>query len=78
MLLRMLSVALCASTLTALTGCASIYTELARDPRDARWDPKPGHQLFEQIPNEDGGALRRCGGHMNPEQARREGRSMRC
>jgi hypothetical protein len=78
MLLRMLYIALCASTLTAVTGCSSIYSELGRDPRDARWDPKPGHQLFEQIPNEDGGALRRCGGHMNPEQARREGRSMRC
>jgi hypothetical protein len=74
MLRFMLSALLCSN----LVGCASIYNELSRDPRDARWDPKPGHQLFEQIPNEDGGALRRCGGHLPPEQARREGRTMRC
>lgn len=29
----------------ANTGCAS------RDRRDAPWDPKPGAQLIDQIPN---------------------------
>ena len=33
----------------ALTGCAG----LARDPRDAPWDPKPGRALHEQLPNWD-------------------------
>ena len=58
-----------------LCGCAAI-----RDPRDAPWDPKPGsgETLLDQIPNMEGEALRRCGGHMDPEEALREGRSMRC
>ena len=44
----------------ASTGC-SILTQ---DRRDAPWDPKPGRTLFDQIPNEDGGANRRCCGHL--------------
>ena len=42
------------------TGCAN----LLRDRRDAPWDPKPGHTLMDQIPNEDGGANRVCCGHL--------------
>lgn len=38
-------------------GCAT------RDPRDAPWDPKPGVNLFDQIPNEIS-AHRRCCGHL--------------
>ena len=55
-----------------LVGCASY------DPTQRPWDPKQGRALFEQIPAWDGAALRQCGGHMAPEQAQREGRSMRC
>ena len=40
------------------TGCA------VRDRRDAPWDPRPGQALFDQIPNEDGGANRVCCGHL--------------
>jgi len=37
----------------SLQGCAQ-WEQLARDPRDAPWDPKPGQgQLFDQIPNWD-------------------------
>jgi hypothetical protein len=62
----------------SLQGCAELGQQLSRDPRDTPWDPKGGAQLFEQIPPWDGHALRQCGGHLPPEQARREGRSMRC
>ena len=57
MLRLLLLLALCASAICA-TGCASI------DSRDAPWDPKPGATLFDQIPNEDGGANRICCGHL--------------
>ena len=55
-----------------LQGCASY------DPTQRPWDPPRGRALFEQIPAWDDTAQRQCGGHMDPEQARREGRSMRC
>ena len=38
-------------------GCAT------HDRRDAPWDPKPGVNLFDQIPNEIS-AHRRCCGHL--------------
>lgn len=34
------------------------------DRRDAPWDPKPGHTLFDQIPNNEGGANQVCCGHL--------------
>jgi len=43
----------------SLIGCAA-----ARDPRDARHDPKPGRALFEQIPAWDGAAAKICCGHL--------------
>ena len=52
------------------TGCAT------HDRRDAPWDPKPGQTLIDQIPNWDGEAQRRCGGHL-PESERGT-RSSRC
>jgi hypothetical protein len=60
-------------TLLAISGCA-------HSPLDAPWDPRPGsgRTLFDQIPNWDGEANLRCGGHMTAEQARREGRTQRC
>ena len=60
-----------------LTGCAAIVEELTRDPRDAPWDPRSG-QLFEQIPNWDDEAIRRCGGHLPPGEAELRGMSRRC
>ena len=47
----------------ALQGCAvgrSVWTELARDPRDAHWDPPPDRLLFEQLPAWKGGAHKVC------------------
>ena len=41
-------------------GCSTVQY----DRRDAPWDPKPGQTLFDQIPNEDGGANRICCGHL--------------
>ena len=49
-------------------GCAT------RDRRDAPWDPKPGVNLFDQIPNEIN-ASRRCCGHLKTCQV---GQSPRC
>jgi len=49
-------------------GCAT------RDRRDAPWDPKPGVNLFDQIPNEIN-ASRRCCGHLKPCQV---GQTARC
>ena len=43
-------------------GCAT------HDRRDAAWDPKPGVNLFDQIPNEIS-AHRRCCGHLQSCQA---------
>jgi len=59
----------CASA--ALQGCAT------RDYRDAPWDPKPGRALFEQLPNWDDRAQRRCGAHLH-ERDRRPGQDGRC
>lgn len=49
-----------AVSLVLLQGCA-----LVKDPRDAPWDPPAGRQLFEQIPNWDGAALKVCCGHLD-------------
>ena len=56
-----------------LWGCS-----LLQDQRDAAWDPRPGHSLLDQIANEEEGAERRCGGQLDPEVARRSGKSPRC
>ena len=70
----MLRILLTAIVIANLAGCAG----LVRDRRDAPWDPKPGQSLFDQIPNWDDSALRICGGHLDEETRRREGRSPRC
>ena len=55
-----------------LAGCVGL-----RDRRDAPWDPRPEQgSLLDQIPNEEGAAGRRCGGHLREED--RGGRSPRC
>lgn len=51
------------AAVVSTTGCATW------DRRDAPWDPKPGRTMFDQIPNEDGGALKRCCGHLRQCQA---------
>ena len=48
-----------------LAGCSL----LQQDRRDAPWDPRGSKTLFDQIPNEDGGALRRCCGHLRTCEA---------
>ncbi len=48
-----------------LAGCAAVWEQVQRDPRDAPWDPKPGQgQLIDQIPNWDGNAAKICCGHL--------------
>lgn len=42
---RICSVLLAASSIAALTGCAT------HDRRDAAWDPKPGRSLIDVLPN---------------------------
>ena len=48
-----------------LAGCSL----LQQDRRDAPWDPRGSKTLFDQIPNETGGALRRCCGHLRTCEA---------
>jgi hypothetical protein len=48
--------------LASLTGCAAVWEDINRDPRDAAWDPKGGAQLFEQLPAWDSAAERICCG----------------
>jgi hypothetical protein len=52
-----------------LAGCSTVVTQLSQDRRDAPWDPKGSRTLLDQIPNEDGGALKRCCGHLRTCQA---------
>ena len=52
---------LAALAASVLQGCSMLP---AHDRRDAPWDPRPGATLFDQIPNEDGGANRICCGHL--------------
>ena len=52
-----------------LAGCSTIVQQLSQDRRDAPWDPKGSASLMDQIPNEDGGAMKRCCGHLRTCQA---------
>ena len=61
--LRIVLVVAAVSGSIVTTGCASY------DRRDAPWDPKGSRTLFDQIPNEDGAAGRRCCGHLRTCQA---------
>ena len=66
------------TVLVLLIVFAAVSTQgcMTYDRRDAPWDPKPGQALFDQIPNWEGEALRRCGGHL-PESERGQ-RTPRC
>ena len=74
---RLLKILLVTAAVSSV-GCAQIHAELKRDRRDAPWDPKPGQQLFSQIPAWDGAANRVCGGHLTEEERRATGKSPRC
>jgi len=50
--------------LVASTGCSTVHKQALQDRRDAPWDPRGSRSLMDQIPTEDGGALRRCCGHL--------------
>lgn len=49
-----------------------------RDYRDAPWDPKQGRHLFEQLPNWDDAARRRCGSHLPDSERTARGLSGHC
>lgn len=61
------------SSCCLLQGCAVL-----RDPRDAPWDPPQGRHLFEQLPNWDDAARRRCGSHLPDGERERRGLSGSC
>jgi hypothetical protein len=58
--MKILHIALLVTLAASSTGCAN----LRQDPRDAAWDPKGSQQLFDQIPNWEGGANKVCCGHL--------------
>ena len=71
--MKSVSIFAACSAVVILQGCAVITA-----PGSAPWDPPPGRALFEQLPNWDGAAERICGGHLHPDEARRQGKSQRC
>lgn len=72
-MLRLLLLATLVTASFTLQGCAIT----ARDYRDAPWDPPRGRALFEQLPNWDDAARRRCGAHLHEHQ-RSIGMTGRC
>jgi hypothetical protein len=66
---KMRLLALIVLAAAASTGCSSVQQLAMQDRRDAPWDPRGSKTLFDQIPNEDGGALRRCCGHLRSCEA---------
>ncbi len=53
--------------LTACCSCAPLADELSRPAGYAPWDPPPGRALFEQIPNWDNEAAKKCCGRKYPD-----------
>ena len=59
-------------------GCAaSDRRVIFRQQGQAPHDPPRGRDLFEQMPNWDDAAVRRCGSHLKPEE-RRPGMTRGC
>jgi hypothetical protein len=59
-------------------GCAvQDRAKLFRTPGQAPHDPPQGRMLFEQIPNWDDAAYRRCGSHLRPKDMK-PGMTRRC
>lgn len=66
---KLLLVLLLALAAANTAGCAaSDRARLLRPAGTAPHDPPPGRMLFEQIPNWDDAAARRCGSHLRPDQ----------
>ena len=66
---KTLSMLLLALAAANTAGCATQdRTVLFRAQGQAPHDPPPGRALFEQIPNWDDAAVRRCGAHLRPDQ----------
>jgi len=56
--------------LLVVAAVSSVGCSIANyDRRDAPWDPRGSRTLFDQIPNEDGAAGKRCCGHLRQCQA---------
>ena len=75
---RWLLVLLVALAAASTAGCAvQDRAKLLRPAGTAAHDPPRGRDLFEQIPNWDDAAMRRCGSHLKPEE-RRPGMTRGC
>ena len=75
---RLLVVLLLALAAASTAGCAvQDRAKLLRPAGTAAHDPPRGRDLFEQIPNWDDAAVRRCGSHLKPED-RRPGMTRGC
>ena len=75
---RLLVVLLLALVAVNTAGCAvQDRAKLLRPAGTAAHDPPRGRDLFEQIPNWDDAAVRRCGSHLKPEE-RRPGMTRGC
>lgn len=75
---RLLLVLLLALAAANTAGCAANdRAGLLRPAGTAPHDPPQGRMLFEQIPNWDDAAVRRCGSHLRPDQIK-PGMTMRC
>ena len=75
---RLLVVLLLALAAASTAGCAvQDRAKLFRAQGTAAHDPPRGRDLFEQIPNWDDAAQRRCGSHLKPEE-RRPGMTRGC
>ena len=79
MTMKTLLLALLLALVAANTaGCAaSDRAKLFRAQGTAPHDPPQGRMLFEQLPNWDDAAQRRCGSHLRPED-RKPGQSRWC
>ena len=74
----LLSLLLVALVAASTAGCAaSDRARLLRPAGTAPHDPPRGRDLFEQIPNWDDAAVRRCGSHLRPEDIK-PGMTRRC
>ena len=75
---KLLLTLLLALALVSTVGCAAQdRARLFRPTGTAPHDPPPGRALFEQLPNWDDAAYRKCGAHLPPEK-RLPGMTNRC
>ena len=72
--MKLLKLSLAVAAVSLATGCA----QLAKDPRDAQWDPKGHRSLMDQIPPWDGAADKLCCQHLKDYNQCRPPRSPRC